>query len=213
MLDTGATDHFVCSVDLLTSITATIQSLVHLPNGESAQVTHIGTVILSPSLTLTNVLCVPSFSFNLLSVSTLTLSQPYCLVFLSNYCFIQDLLPWKTIGIGKAVDGLYLLQCDSLQHIPPSSLADYLSSHKSKASFPPFSAAISAGSAFSSLWHARLGHPSDMKLKVLGPNLPSLQFLCNKTCHICPMAKLKRLPFPFNNKISACAIDLVHMDV
>ena len=109
VLDTGATDHFVCLVDLLTSITATIQSLVHLPNGESAQVTHIGTVVLSPSLTLTNVLCVPSFSFNLLSVSTLTLSQPYCLVFLSTYCFIQDLLPWKTIGVGKAVDGLYLL--------------------------------------------------------------------------------------------------------
>ena len=88
VLDTGATDHFVCSVDLLTSITATMQSLVQLPNGESAQVTHIGTVTLSSSLTLTNVLCVPSFSFNLLSVSTLTLSQPYCLVFLSTYCFI-----------------------------------------------------------------------------------------------------------------------------
>ena len=196
VLDTGATNHFVCSVDILTSITATIQSLVHLPNGESAQVTHIGTVVLSPSLTLTNVLCVPSFSFNLLSVSTFTLSQPYCLVFLSTYCFIQDLLPWKTIGTSKAVDGLYLLQCDSLQHIPPSSLANYLSCHKSNASFPPFSATISVGSASSFLWRARLGHPSNMKLKALGPNLPSLQFLCNKTCHICPMAKLKRLPFP-----------------
>ena len=88
VLDTGATDHFVCSVDLLTSITATMQSLVQLPNGESTQVTHIGTVVLSSSLTLTNVLSVPSFSFNLLFVSTLTLSQPYCLVFLSTYCFI-----------------------------------------------------------------------------------------------------------------------------
>ena len=27
------------------------------------------------------------------------------------------------------------------------------------------------------------------------------------------MEKLKRLPFPFNNKISSCAFDLVHMDV
>ena len=27
------------------------------------------------------------------------------------------------------------------------------------------------------------------------------------------MAKLKRFPFPFNNKISSCAFDLVHMDV
>ena len=129
-MDTGATDHLVCSVDLLTSITATIQSLVHLPNGESTQVTHIGTVVLSPSLTLTNVLCVLSFSFNLLSVSTLILSQPYCLVFLSTYCFIQDLLPGKMIGVGKAVDGLYLLQYDSLQHISHSSLVDYLSNHK-----------------------------------------------------------------------------------
>ena len=114
VLDTGATDHFICSVDLLTSITATTQSLVQFPNRESAQVTHIGTVVLSSSLTLTNVLCVPLFSFNLSSVSTLTLSQPYCLVFLSTYCFIQDLLTWKMIGVGKAVDGLYLLQCDSL---------------------------------------------------------------------------------------------------
>ena len=88
VLDTGGTDHFVCLVDLLTSITATIQSLVHLPKGESTQVTHIGTVVLSSSLTLTNVLYVPSFNFNLLYVSTLTLSQPHCLVFLSTYYFI-----------------------------------------------------------------------------------------------------------------------------
>ena len=72
MLDTGATDHFVFSVDLLTSITAIRQSLVQLPNRESTQVTHIGTVVLSSSLILKNFLYVPSFSFNLLSISSLT---------------------------------------------------------------------------------------------------------------------------------------------
>ena len=92
VLDTGAIDHFVCLVDLLTSITAIRQSLVQLPNGESAKVTHIGTVTLSSSLVLKNVLCVPSFSFNLLSISSLNHSQPYCCVFLSAYCFIQDLI-------------------------------------------------------------------------------------------------------------------------
>ena len=35
VLDTRVTDHFVCLVDLLTSITATMQSLVQLQNGES----------------------------------------------------------------------------------------------------------------------------------------------------------------------------------
>ena len=62
VLDTGATDHFVCSVDLLTLITAIRQSLVQLSNEESAQVTHIRTVVLSYSLILKNVLCVPSFN-------------------------------------------------------------------------------------------------------------------------------------------------------
>ena len=62
VLDISATYHFICSVDLLTTITATMQSLVQLPNGESAQVTHIGIVVLSSSLTLKNVLCVPSFT-------------------------------------------------------------------------------------------------------------------------------------------------------
>ena len=52
-----------------------------------------------------------------------------------------------------------------------------------------------------------------MKLKALVHTIPSLQSFCNKACQVCPMAKLKRLPFPFNNKICASAFDLVHMDV
>ncbi|KAL4603726.1 hypothetical protein ACB092_10G144400 [Castanea dentata] len=112
VLDTSATNHLVCFVDLLTSITTIRQSLIQLPNGESAQVTHIGTVVLSSSFILKNVFCVPSFSFNLLSVSSLTQSQPYCCVFLSAYCFVQNLTSWKTIEVGKALDGLYLLQLD-----------------------------------------------------------------------------------------------------
>ena len=75
VLDIGATNHFVCSVHLLTTITATTRFLVQLPNKELAQVTHIGIVVLSYSLALTNVLCVPSFTFNLLYVSTLNLNH------------------------------------------------------------------------------------------------------------------------------------------
>ena len=99
VLDTGATDHFVCSVDLLTSITATIQSLVHLPNGESAQVTHIGTIVLSPSLTLTNVLCVPSFSFNLLSLSLIALFF-FPLTVLFRVFYLGKRLGWARLLMG-----------------------------------------------------------------------------------------------------------------
>ena len=70
-----------------------------------------------------------------------------------------------------------------------------------------------SSSNLSSLWHARLGHPSDVKLHALGHFLPCLQKACNDLCNVCPLAKQKRLPFPFNNKISFCAFDLIHLDV
>lgn len=72
VLDTGATNHIICSISLLTTITSLTQCIIELPNGESAQVTHIGLVQHSATLVLDNVLCVPSFSFNLLSISKLT---------------------------------------------------------------------------------------------------------------------------------------------
>ena len=111
VIDTGATDHIVCSMHLLTTVTANTMSIVQLPNGETASVTHVGIVTLSSSLILHNVLCVPSFAFNLFSVSSFTKSKPFCLVLLSGICFIQDLTSWRTIGVGHAVEGLYLLQC------------------------------------------------------------------------------------------------------
>ena len=55
-----------------TSITYVIQISVRLPNGDVAKVTHIGTVQLSSTLILENVLCIPTFSFNLVSISKLT---------------------------------------------------------------------------------------------------------------------------------------------
>ena len=80
ILDTRASDHFVHSV------------YVQLPNGETALVSHIGTVIISEHLILENVMVFPSFHFNLISVSQLVKSLTCCFIFLSDMCFIQDLL-------------------------------------------------------------------------------------------------------------------------
>ena len=118
------------------------------------------------------------------------------------------------IGVGKVLDGLYLLQSDSLQHSSSSSFAAFLAADISDV-FSHFTAATSTRvpSPSSSIWHARLSHPFDVKLNTLCHVIPSLQPSCNKDCHIYPMAKIKRLTFPFHNKISSCAFDLVHMDV
>lgn len=74
VIDASASDYIVCSMQLLTSYTKISPTMVKSPNGEAAIVTHIGAILLSPHITLTNVLCVPYFTFNLLSVSALTKS-------------------------------------------------------------------------------------------------------------------------------------------
>ena len=110
VIDTRATDHMVHSVSYFTSVTPTLSTHVNLPNGKIALVTHIGTVRISKSLILNNVLCVPSFTFNLISVSQLAKSILCCLIFFGNLYFIQDLAIWSTIGLGKEINGLYLLK-------------------------------------------------------------------------------------------------------
>ncbi|KAF5480412.1 hypothetical protein F2P56_001165 [Juglans regia] len=67
IIDTGATDHMVCSTSFFSSIKSHVSSSVKLPNNNLVLVTHIGTVTLSNDLILHNVLCVPSFSYNLIS--------------------------------------------------------------------------------------------------------------------------------------------------
>ena len=85
VLDTGATNHIVHSLTLFTKITSYVTSFVQLPNGEKVIVTHISTIQITSTLVLENVLCDPTFTFNLILVSELTQKLSCCLVFLSNY--------------------------------------------------------------------------------------------------------------------------------
>ena len=64
ILDSGATDHMIHSIQSFTSITSIVHISARLPNGDMAKVSHIRTVQVSPTLLLENVLCIPTFSFN-----------------------------------------------------------------------------------------------------------------------------------------------------
>jgi hypothetical protein len=124
IIDIGAIDHMVISTTFFTTKTVVHDVSVHLPNGQSVVVTHIGTIHLNSSLILHDVLCVPSFDFNLISVSKLTSTMHCCIFFFSNLCFLQDLLHWKMIGLGKQRNGMYILeQCTNLGSIPIAKAA------------------------------------------------------------------------------------------
>ncbi|KAI4318295.1 hypothetical protein L6164_026082 [Bauhinia variegata] len=120
VIDTGATDHFICTPHLFSTSTPVTNSYVQLPNGTKAQVTHISQVRLLHHITLHNVLLVPSFSYNLLSANKLTNSGAMALVVLGNLCFIQDLPKWKTIGIARLHAGLFWLLHQPTQEIMSS---------------------------------------------------------------------------------------------
>lgn len=73
IIDSGATDHITCSPSLLVnSKENTFLPPVVMPNGNQAPIISIGNLPLSPIIYLKNVLGVPSWKVDLMSVSRVT---------------------------------------------------------------------------------------------------------------------------------------------
>jgi hypothetical protein len=152
------------------------------------------------------VLCVPSFSFNLISVSKLVKTFQYCFLLFANYCFLQNLATWTTIGVGKEANGLfYLLEKPEL-HQPDISSCNF--------TFASFMFSAHVKYVSTDLWHYRLGHLSPSRLKILHANNPQISCdLFSLPCTVCPLARNKRLPFPHSVTSSISIFDLIHCDI
>ena len=109
LIDSGANSHIACSLHSFTESKPLDNHFVTLPNHTKIRALSIGTVQLSDSLFLYNVLYIPQFHVNLLSVSALLHSSPYSLQFSNSSFIIQDLLSKKVIGRGNQLGGLYVL--------------------------------------------------------------------------------------------------------
>jgi hypothetical protein len=198
IIDTGATDHMINCPSLFTTITAVVSSFVKLPNGSVVPVTHIGTVFISDNLILTEVLCVP-FSFNLISASKIIKFLKACLIFLAGFCFIQNLCPWRTIGVDKEEGGLfYLLQQPKVS--PPSAL-----------SISSCNSTIKTSSH--DVWHYRLGHPFASRMQSLRHSFPEISCINKDICSVCPLAKQHRIHFPVHTTHTCMPFEIVHCDI
>ena len=118
---------------------------------------------MTPLITLTSVLSLPNFSFNLISASKLTRTHNYSISFFPYYCLIQDLLTKCVTGRGSESRGLYILETEVSKYVACSGVVT------------PFEL------------HCCLGHPSLSLLMKLYPQFSSL-FLLN--CESCQYAKL-----------------------
>ena len=90
IFDSGATDHFCYDLHMFSTykLIENKENFITIPNGNRVQVTHIGTVKLNAAIELQDVLYVPDFLFNLISVHKLCRDMKCEVTFNNHNCFL-----------------------------------------------------------------------------------------------------------------------------
>ncbi|KAJ4818128.1 hypothetical protein LUZ62_030694 [Rhynchospora pubera] len=196
-IDSGATHHVTPDLNNLSSFVAFDgQDTLQIGNGMDMTITHIGNFSLNFSnfsIALHDVLHVPHFTRNLLSLSKLLLDNSLLIEFSSNSCQIKDRQTKTLLIQAPLISGLYILTLPSTLHSPK---------------------ALHGARVSANLWHARFGHPSSSTtLELL--NKFSLPCSLHKMslCSECCMAKSHKLPFASRTSLSRAPLELVHSDL
>ncbi|XP_074346359.1 uncharacterized protein LOC141685137 [Apium graveolens] len=115
IIDSGESDYMTSSLGNLMNVKpAPATFTINLPTGATTHITHIGDAVLPNSLKLTNVLFVPQFNHNLLSIHKLAQDSGCDVMFRPNNCVIIDSSSKKVLGKGELRQGLYYLKCDNM---------------------------------------------------------------------------------------------------
>ena len=108
----------ICNSSLFTKFQShPSTSTVTLADGSTSCI--LGSMIIHPTplITLTFVLSLPQFSFNLIYVSKLTRTLNSNISFFLDYCLIQDLSKKLIIGRERESGGLYILETEVAKFI------------------------------------------------------------------------------------------------
>ena len=162
-------------------------STITLTDGSASCVLGLGTIHPTSLSTLTFVLSLPQFSFNLIYLSKLNCTLHCNISFFLDYCLIQDLLTKRIIGRVRESRGLYILETKVSKFVACS------------------------GVVTSFELHCRLGHPSFSLLKKVYHQFSSQSSL---NCESCQYAKFHHVHLsPRVNKRASAPFELVHSDV
>ncbi|XP_070002940.1 uncharacterized protein [Nicotiana sylvestris] len=193
ILDSGTTNHITPHKDLLHNIQPlTFPFLATLPNGYKVKVKCTGSLHLCADFTLSNVLLVPSFQFNLIYVPQLVSQFNFTIIFTKFSCLIHGLSLKRPLEIGRALNGLYVIQ-SSFEFPKLVSFVNAISATTSLPKCDHSACTTSCNHITSSnkadfFWHQQLGHMPFSKMKTisyLSDKLSSKQFLyvLNVTFH------------------------------
>ncbi|GAA0145386.1 hypothetical protein LIER_36119 [Lithospermum erythrorhizon] len=110
IVDSGATTHMCNSIFSFDSYKPIKQPiLVYLPNSSVCYVRNVGTIRINFTINLLDCLHLPSFKFNLLSVSKLSKQCGVIVNFSFTHCVFQDSRSYKVVGVGNEANGLYII--------------------------------------------------------------------------------------------------------
>jgi hypothetical protein len=143
-----------------------------------------GNVKLSESLHIHDVLYLPQFVVNLISVSKLCKEQDCILNFEANQCIIQDKKDMRRIGLAEEVDGLYHLKTmkESQKVAKISSISTM---HNNGSSLVPSGV----------LWHLRIGHLSHDRMQCMNKLYSYISVSSHVACDVCQLSRQKKFPF------------------
>uniref|UniRef100_A0A1S8ADA3 Uncharacterized protein n=1 Tax=Citrus limon TaxID=2708 RepID=A0A1S8ADA3_CITLI len=200
ILDSGATDHMTGNSQLFSSyIPCAGNQKVKIANGSLATVAGKGTITISPSLVLKNVLHVPHLSYNLLSISKLTFDHNCQVIFQSSCCKFQDLTSGKMIGGAKMGGRLYFFNNGSTYGRQDLQTC--------------FNSISVVNDSKIMLWHYRLGHPNFQYLKLLLPKLFMNKNPSVFRCESCELAKHHRAIFQSQPYKKSKPFTMIHSNV
>lgn len=193
MFDSGASHH-------VTSDSASLPNLseyggpdeIVLGNGKPLSITHTGhTQLHTPSgpISLKDVLCVPTFQQQIISVAKLCKTNRVSVEFFPTHFFVKDLRTGARLMRGENYLDVYYASLPSMPQ-------------------------LNSITAVSSLdWHHKLGHPSLHVFKLLAKCL-GLKFNLQKFhCNSCSINKSHKVPFGMNSFTTTKPLQLVYSDV
>jgi len=202
IVDTGATHHTCHDLSWFTSYSEIKPISVTLPNKNIVEACHRGNVKLSDSLQIHNVLYLPAFAVNLISVSKLCKEQNCIVNFEANQCIIQEKKDMRKIGLAEEIDGLYYLKAEK-QTKKQAKISSISVSNNKPTSLVP------AGI----LWHLRLGHLSHYRMQCMNELYSYISVSGHVACDICQMSRQRKLPFCVSKNNAHAVFDLVHVDI
>ena len=209
IMDSGASDHMTASINLLSNVkVAPPNFTIKLPTGQKTQITHIGDIELEGGLKMLNVLYVPQFAHNLLSIHKLAKDNHCDVMFYPNKCEIVDSVTKMVKGVGLVQQGLYYL-------VENRKTSGELGKGKEKAPVCFTVGQSSQGQVESSLynlWHRRLGHTSNSTTSHI-PFLKTMVKAQDSVCITCPMGKLTKQPFSASKSYATLPFQLIHTDI